>query len=260
MPERQISPISSECLRRNPPEIILVFDNYRGEDASQKMLADKTMGARTAVAAKIFHSDIYEGRERPKICCFAGEHIKNGPAGSTLVANYLRGFGIPPSKIITRQNTFTTITDYLQLHSYMNKYAKDGPVAVVTTDDHINRATCEWLNHFQRKSHKNQKAPQTYFIGSSSPELADLSVRNMDLSLLTKIQNGIRLGKDRDINHGPLERLALILAKQPAFIRRVMEPIARRPNHPHMPEQLKRIQKIAKVMKYNRLARVSNSR
>ena len=134
---------NNENLFSNPPGLILVFDNYRGSTPERQQIAESTMAVRALLASYIYHSDLYSGRERPTLCCFAGEHQEGGESGSEKVKEWLTLCGVPEEKIITRQTTIITRTDITQLHSLAKEKQITSPLAIVTTNDHLTRTQQE---------------------------------------------------------------------------------------------------------------------
>ncbi len=237
---------TAEGLLDNPPKLILVFDNYRGPKPIQKELAEQTMAVRAFVAALIYHSTLYESdTERPTVCSFAGEHEPGAVPGSEEVRNHLLTFEIPPDKITTRQTTITTTTDMMQLHSLSKELRIKGPMAIVTTDDHVKRTEQELVNHFS--SHRDKtNVPQIYIVGPSSKELSQLEIPNfLNDSSRGEIMTIVRSGR---LDHGLVEKIAYLISANPA-LRRYVQPLAERLSHPYTPPKLDRITKISKLFK-----------
>lgn len=240
-----------EALFNNPPQLILVFDNYRSHELWE--IAEKTMQVRAAIATIIFNSGLYrEDADRPLVCCFAGEHEPSAIAGSQKVAHYLRQFGIPENKILTRKNTITTTTDLIQLHATMISRALDS-VVIVTTDDHAKRTQLEIKNHFG-KARRHRKNPQIDVISPSSPVLDKLwAPDHFSPRQTTQIAGLIALGKTDTLNGGITERIATIVSSIPFYgLRATVQKRAEQASHPHIPNDLARIQRVAKRLSNRR--------
>lgn len=238
-------PISAEIetFVENPPEVILVFDNYRG--SKLEALADKTMGVRAAIAELIYHSPLYSNRKKPIICSFAGEHEEGGVAGSQRVARYLDRFGVAEEDIVTRRNTITTTTDLMQLHAFMIANGLK-TAAIVTTDDHVHRTKAEIENHFGR-GRKHGEKPQIYVVSPSSDVAISLYAFYdglEDTIQPTRQQYTYDSSSIKELDGGLTEKIATAIAKIP--IRSFRIPIQRwaeQKSHPHIPAELQRIQK-----------------
>jgi len=231
----------AESFISNPPGLILVFDNFRGVSAKKKSLAELTMHLRAQVASLVYFSDCYKDKDKPFLCCFAGEHEKDGIAGSKRVKEHLLSFGIPEEKIITSQTTITTRTDITKLHSVAKARHINSPLAIVTTDDHVKRTKSEVDNHFSyhvKKHGPNYPIPQIYILSPMSEELKQLTIDG---------RRPMEIVQQVEFDHGYGEKLATILAKYP--ILRIFQPLAEKTTHPYTPIRLKRIQKILKKFK-----------
>lgn len=230
-----------ESFVKTPPEVILVFDNYRGPKLEE--VADKTMSVRAAIAALVYHSTPYLNRIRPVICSFAGEHEEGGVAGSQRVANHLTDFGIPSENIVTRKNTITTTTDLMQLHSFMVANGLE-TVAIVTTDDHVQRTKAEIENHFG-KGRRHGKKANFYVLSPSSEITRNLGsyFNGYNPTMYFRIQKAISLGRTRDLSGGLTEKIATAIARIPIrSLRMSIQRKAEDKSHPHTPVDLKRIQ------------------
>lgn len=235
---------TSEGILNNPPQIILVFDFQDAKEQDAKAV----MGLRAAVAASIYHSTLYDGKQKPLICCFAGEHKPGGEAGSAKVKEYLLEFGVKAEDIDTRETTITTNTDIMQLHSVMrhNKNRKiDGPVAIITTDWHIKRTEQELVNHFNQHTSARHKMPLFYVIGPSSPELQQLLSDKKETGL-EELRQRIEDLKPLTPKGGLTEEIAYWLSKYP-FLKKYLQPLAEKISHP-TPKKLAGIQKILKTL------------
>ncbi len=236
LPTRTAIAETYEGLQQDPPQLILVFDNYRGPNRKQRDLAFRTMYVRAELAAKIYKAYLYKKNERPIICSFAGEHIDNSPPGSDTVSYILReAFGIPQESIVTRKKTITTRTDIQELHAFIIGHQINGPVAIVTTDNHVQRTAQEWINHFKKKG-SNARIPKLYIISPSC-----------NIPNIAKSQYPPTTG----LNHGFSEKIAFGLATIPSdglrnFLQEQIEAIT----HPYTPPQLARIQKAARAMNH----------
>jgi len=235
-------PETLENLFSNPPGLILVFDNYRGATPEKRQVAEETMMVRSLLAAYIYHSNLYSNGEGPTLCCFAGEHEKDGEAGSEKVKKWLKLCGVPEEKIITRQTTNTTRTDITQLHSLAKEHNITEPLAIVTTDDHVKRTQQEIDNHFShhlKKHGSDYNLPQIYVLSPSDERLDCLK------SLYTSgvIQQIEKYVQGHSLDHGFSETLARLLSSHPWL--RVLQPLAENIAHPHTPKKLARINKFA---------------
>lgn len=234
-----------ETFLRNPPQLVLVFDNYRGPQ--KENIAQTTMQVRAAVAASIFHSDLYREAERPLICSFAGNHLPYEKPGSEKVAFYLGVYDIPDDKIITRTNTITTITDIMQFHVLSNKRGLEN-IAIITTDDHVRRTRQEIKNHFARKK-KHGKIPFISVISPSSKILDELKFPdNLDPDLKRQIETAIAIGKTDELDGGIVEKLATLVSYTPDIpkynARFAIQQVAQRIIYPYTPEEIARIYKL----------------
>ena len=241
-----------ETFVKSPPEVILVFDNYRGPNLGS--VAFFTMETRAAVAALVYHSRFYSGRNFPGltppiVCSFAGEHEEKGEAGSQKVAEHLGKFGISYKDIVTRKNTVTTTTDLMQLHAFMT--ARDlKTAAIVTTDDHVLRTKIEIENHFGRGRHHGKK-PNFYVLSPSSEITKELASYFGGYSsiIYSRIQDAINRGRTNALSGGFYEKLATAIALIP--VRRLRVPFQRfaeQKSHPHTPVGLERIAKVAEKL------------
>lgn len=191
---------------------ILVFDNYiPGEtDKSQKI-----MRVRCALAAKIWHSEIYQApQKKPFIVSFAGVHQDGDIAGSGKIARLLVGFKIPKDKIITRRTTMTTTGDVRQLHSLVKELRLEGPLAIVTTNGHIKRTGQEVHNHF--RIHNN--FGPVHVISPSHHLNNFLSLPSHDVldeKVIRRMGNILALANTNALSHGPAEAVAWAFSKVP---------------------------------------------
>ena len=214
--ETSISTESTERILNNPPQLILVFDDWRGEGEEANILAQKTMSVRAGLAASIFHSTLYQSQtERPLIACFAGTHKSSDqqdPVGSQpsalKVSAALAEYNIPPGKIITRENTITTTTDLQQLCAFARAYDINN-IAIVTTDDHVTRTKLEIRNHFANHSWQ----PNITIISPSSSVLNNLRYpKEVDINIRSSIDIAIGIGKRGELDHGWKEDVATVIA------------------------------------------------
>lgn len=243
---------TAEGLLQNPPRLILVFDNWRIDYLSaflnrkpkpeSEEVAYETMQQRAAVAALLYHSELYTDENRPIICSFAGEHMKGDKPGSQKVAEILRTLAIPASKIVTRETTINTVGDITQLHSLAKELHIDGPIAVVTTDDHVARAEQEMVNHFNSHnpdSPRNQ-VPKFYVISRS--------LILHQVPYVTRPHSGLPYQSDLEFrfqypfvaSHGLAEKVAYQVTKRKAL--RPLKRILEWPTHRHTPAKLARIE------------------
>lgn len=241
---KQLNPDSIETFVRTPPQVILVFDNYRGPKLED--VANKTMNVRAAIAALVYYSTLYLHREKPLFCSFAGEHEEGGVAGSQRVASYLADFGIANENIVTRKNTITTTTDLMQLHSFM--IANDlQTAAIVTTDDHVQRTKAEIENHFG-KGRRHGKKPNIYVLAPSSEITRSLGAyfNGFNSDIYLSIQEAISLGRSGELSGGLTEKIATAITRIPIrHLRISIQRTAEQKSHPHTPTDLQRIQKAA---------------
>lgn len=197
---------------RNPPLVILVFDNFTTASEEKSQLI---MQARAALAAKMWHSDTYKTpQERPFIVSFAGIHENGDIAGSQKVAAILKDFQIPEEKIITRQTTITTTGDIRQLHSLLKESEMHitGPVAIVTTDGHAQRTKQEVRNH--ARVHKD--FGPVYVLHPSHPVINHIMItKTLGTRIQKEIRQGIKNGKTPAVNHGLVEGVAWALSAIP---------------------------------------------
>ena len=259
---------TAEGLIEFPPEIILVFD-FEGTQEENSMVrlkagvtgdvagatmkeeADDVMDLRAAIAALIYHSSLYDGKKRPKVCCFAGAHKPGGKAGSAKVKEHLHGFGIKEEDIITTETTITTNTDIMQLHSLMRLLHMTS-AAIVTTDEHIPRTEQERINHFNThinaylKAHgTDYKMPTIYVVGPSSPQLKELEYNGIEQDMMEKkVQPRIEELKSHVTPGGLTEKIAYLLSRFP-WLKKYIQPLAERISHPYTPIKLKIIKELA---------------
>lgn len=231
----------------NPPEVILVFDNYRGKDLKSDCLANRTMAIRAAVAASVYHSFLYGDNNRPIVCSFAGEHEGGDIAGSQKVAAYLRNFKIPADKISLRKNTITTTTDLMQLHAFM---AARGfkKAAIVTTDDNVSRTKLEIDNHF-RRGKKHRIKPDIYVISPSSEIVKWMKdvYPNVASNFSDELVKYRLVGSLQDLNGGLTEKIAIGIARIPFRpLRLPIQRLAENASHSHTPVELVRVQRASK--------------
>lgn len=232
---------SVESFISNPPGLILVFDNFRGVSPEKRSIAETTMHLRSQIASLVYFSDCYTDENRPFLCCFAGEHEKDGPAGSERVKEHLLSFGVPEEKIVTSQTTITTRTDITKLHSVAKARHIDGPLAIVTTDDHVDRTKQEVSNHFSyhlKKHGLNYPVPRIYVLSPKSEELRGLTIEGRTHDEITQQVN---------LDHGLGEKLATLLAKYPYL--RIFQPLAEKTTHPYTPIRLQKIEKLVEKFK-----------
>lgn len=240
--ERQRKLAEIETFAKTPPEVILVFDNYRGRGLEE--LVAQTMGVRAAIAALIYHSNLYSNQKKPFVCSFAGEHEEGGVAGSERVANHLGDFGVSSVDIVTRRNTITTTTDLMQLHAFMIANGLK-TAAIVTTDDHVQRTKTEIENHF-RRWRKHRQKPKIYVLSPSSEITNSLNYRydGFDNYKAMRFNFAINVGRTSELDGGLTEKIATAIAKIP--VRSLRVPIQKRAeqkSHPHTPVELQRIRK-----------------
>lgn len=226
-------------LQNSPPQIIYVFDNYRGEDPVSKELAQQTMETRAALAALLYHSGLYwQDQERPYVASFAGEHQPSQEAGSHQVAGYLEHFGVPRERIILRTDTITTNSDMMSLH-YVIKKERFTSVALATTDDHVVGAALEWINHFHDHKTKH-KIPNMNIVSPSRLKITPLFTDPLERlgtgnELLAEIDWGttdLLRGKFSE-STGPD-----IIRRLPKPIRKHLQPFLERMTHGHIPHAL----------------------
>ena len=244
--ERYQSDPETENFIKNPPQIILVFDNYRGPQKED--VAQTTMQVRAAIAALIYHSQIYSDENRPLVCSFSGKHEPYQKPGSDRIAHYLRGFGIPQEKILTRTNTITTTTDLMQLHVLTNAHGLQN-AAIITTNDHMARTKREIENHFNRKRNHG-KSLNIEVISPSSKTLDLLQLPdNLGANLTIEIETSVELGRIKQLDGGLMERLATVVSYISEHrIRIAIQQKAQQIIYPYIPDDLSRIYKIAKFM------------
>ncbi len=236
--------LETESFVNTPPEVILVFDNYRG--STLEALADKTMEVRAAIAALVYHSNLYTKRKKPFVCSFAGEHEEGQIAGSQKVAEHLKNFGIASQDVISRRNTITTTTDLMQLHAFMIANGLK-TAAIITTDDHVKRTKVEIQNHFGRVKRQRER-PKIYVLSPSSEITESLHYRydGFDNYKSMRFAFVINAGRTKELDSGFAEKVAMAIARIP--IRSLRMPIQRsveQKSHPHTPVALQRIQKAA---------------
>ena len=236
----------TENILRNPPQLILVFDNYR---KGNSILEIATMRTRAAIAAHIYHSDLYPTDEiRPTICCFAGKHTADSVPGSTRVALLLYQYDIPSSKIYTKENTFSTTTDLMQLQATIQAQRAESSI-IVTTDDDVRRTKMAVNNHFARRG-RNRKQYQIEVVGPSADIVNKICMsRDIDTQTRQSIRDAILLGKSDYLNGGVGETLATILAAIPLrLLRKRIQGCAEARTHKYTPPDLARIRFKAKRM------------
>ncbi len=263
-----VSPVeasrSTETLIISPPQIILVFDfestgeekktqrlkaQLRGDVAGSvgEEIASDVMDLRAAVAALIYHSSLYDGKEKPKVCCFAGAHKPGGKAGSTAVKEHLLKFGVNEEDIVTREATITTKFDIMQLFAYMAVHQLTGPAAIITTDWHVSRVIQELKNNRTYKTHPDKY--KVYVLGPSSEVLAQLPYSaEKTIEMQQRLQEISSL-KEKDPGGGLTEKIAYLLSRLSAnpLIRKTgIQQLAEDISHPDKPERLNRMITAAK--------------
>lgn len=246
--ERTQTRFESEAFSSNVPKLILVFDNYRGPKGEK--IAEETMEVRSAVAALIYHSQLYKDHsQRPIICSFAAEHEPYGIPGSEKVSYYLTKFAVPDDKILTRRNTITTITDMYQLHSVMHSRGINNAV-IVTTNDHVTRTELEVENHFGR-GRKHGKMPSIKVASPFSEFLSVLQITGtVDENTKERIMERVGFGQTKLLDGGIMERLAGAVSWIPhRDLRILLQNLSTRVVYPYTPVELERIYKGAKRMK-----------
>lgn len=205
------------------------------------------MFARSAIAALVYHSNLYSERKKPIVCSFAGEHEEGMVAGSQKVADHLKNFGIPSEDIVTRTNTVTTTTDLMQLHAFM--LVRDlKTAAIVTTDDHVLRTKAEIGNHF-RRGRRHGERPKIYVLSPSSGITRSLidCFDGFKNYVPAGLISPISVGKDKELRGGFKEKFATAIALIPVrAIRMPIQRFAEQKSHPHTPVDLERIMKAAK--------------
>lgn len=241
-----------ESILTNPPQLILVFDNWRGDRAKERILAAKTMVVRAALAAKLVHSTIYQNTaDMPFVACFAGEHMPQDTPGSQKVAWELKAFKIPENKIKTRANTITTNTDLLALHAYARAHGLTN-IAIATTPDHVKRTQLEVNNHFQKRNRQDKNEIKIEVISPLSSFLGHLEYRDdLDPKTQAEIEHWITIGTSGELDGNRLqETVATIVAEIPnRYIRRGIQKRLETLGHKHTPQDLERIQRVARKVK-----------
>lgn len=225
----------------NPPDTLLVFDNWRGTKPQQQELAWQTMRTRAEMAAMVYNSDLYKTEEeRPVIYCFAGYHQEGFSSGSASVKNILLGMGIPEEKIVAQDLTNTTRWDITKLHSEMTR-RKLETALILTTDDHVPRTRTAIRNHFARHCRTHGPAypiPDIFVAGPSNPEWDQLVINGENPA-----DQIARLRKQSPrLDHGFGEKVAGFLTEHESLesILTVIENLT----HPHTPKKLEKYKKI----------------
>lgn len=233
---------------KNPPRVILIFDNYRGQSNEALRKSELTMLERGITAMRISRApNLYTESNRPKFVCFAGEHTNHSEPGSEALRRILLGLGAEESEIETRATTITTTTDITQLHSYLKEDETNGPASIVTSDDHVQRTEQEIVNHFS-KHRPGHPVPQLYVVSFSTPEMQKLrlpaEVINSEL-FSQNYQALVVARKDGTLSGGGTEKIARFLSQIPARLQRdTIQRAAELLNHQHTPDALRRINKV----------------
>ena len=248
--DRELKSEAQELLA-HPPQLILVFDNWRGESEKAKELTRLTIRTRALVAATIYFSPLYQNRQRPEITCFAGEHTPNSLPGSMAVHKELIRLTIPVDNIVLRTNTVTTRSDILELLAYAHAQGYES-VGIVTTDDHRVRTMQEWQNHFSDFAKKKRKIkrgqifrPRLYVFSRRSTEtqqVRDSYVHRTEPPPRQLMQAFIEIFPHK-LDGGITEMIAIILANIPIrnwrlFLQNIAE-------KRYIPKQLARIKNAA---------------
>ncbi len=231
----------------DPPQAILCFDNYRGNSPDARAIASLIMMQRAITALIVSHSKkLYPKENRPKIACFAGEHKKGLVSGSALMKRTLMALGAEESEIETRSTTVSTTTDITQFHSYIKENNITGPVAIVTSDDHIERTEQEIVNHFQK--HKHGPIPKIYVLSLHSEEIASLPLPTevrKSLFYLGNFSALVKAEREGSLSGGRTEKIATRISKiKHQHRRETVQAVAEFVNHLHTPEALRRIRRV----------------
>lgn len=205
----------AEGLIENPPQLILVFDNFRGRGKTKEDSAYETMELRASIAAFLYYSDLYQDdSQRPVICCLANKHLPNDKPGSEKIRQLLVTYGVPENKIIARSLTITTKTDISAQHALARELHIEGPTAIVTSIDHVARTEQEIVNHYL--AHNSQTPiPKIYVISATTQELQAIDFfPNNQLPLSRRKQLDEIIDKELTgrLSHGPAEKIAYHLA------------------------------------------------
>lgn len=240
----------------DPPQVVLIFDNYRGQSQAARRKAELTMLERCITAMTISRArTLYTESSRPKLVCFAGEHTKNSQPGSLTIKETLLKLGATEEEIETRKTTITTTTDITQLHSYIKEKCISGPVAIVTSADHIERTEQEAVNHFNRHSSQHP-VPKIYVASSASQEVTGLrlptevinsSFFSDNVNALTEAQ------QDGSLKGGRTENVARSISQiKGPLKRKIIQDLAEFLNHQHTPTTLRRIKRLKGQFKKGR--------
>ncbi len=264
---------TAKGLIQDPPVVILCFDNYRGESPEAQNKVFLTTVERSEIAATINRSkDLYPEGNRPKIVCFAGEHKPGAIPGSQIVKAALLKLGTEEGDIETRTTTISTTTDITQLHSYIKENHITRPVAIVTSNDHVQRTEQEIINHFKKHipsrfkrfirmlqgkhAQKILELPKIYVVSNSSPELNQLSIpaETINSDLFLRHGHAAKAASlDGTLSGGLTEKTATSLSKIPSWLQRdFIQKIAEAANHQHTPKALRRIKRLKRQFRGGR--------
>lgn len=233
----------------DPPQVILIFDNYRGQSQAARRKAELTMLERCITAMTISRArTLYTESSRPKFVCFAGEHTKDSQPGSLTIEETLLKLGATEDEIETRKTTITTTTDITQLHSYIKENRISEPVAIVTSADHVERTEQEAVNHFNQHNSPQHPIPKIYVASSASQEVAGLRLPTevINSSFFSDNVNALaETQQDGSLKGGRTENIARSISqiKGPRK-RKIIQELAEFLNHQHTPITLRRIKRL----------------
>lgn len=197
--------ITADEFFRHPPVAILVYDNFT---AASERKSQQIMQVRCALAAKIWHSELYPtDQERPFIVSFAGVHQGDKIAGSKKVARILRSFKIPDEKIVTRTTTITATGDDRQYHSLAKEREMrlKGPLAIATTNGMAWRSNQSVANH--QRVHRDFGPVYVIYPKHILNDLLPIPSA-LDPRAARKMLKSTALGRSSAVNHGFVEGVA----------------------------------------------------
>lgn len=239
---------TSRGILEDPPGVILCFDNYRGTSQTAKRKASLTMLERGITAMILSRSKKpYTETNRPKIVCFAGEHRPDLGPGSALMKKTLLALGATESEIETRATTIATISDITQLHSYIKENNITEPLAIVTSDDHVERTEQEIVNHFNAHNARHP-IPKIYVVSYASEEINQLFLPGEIINSNLFSENAETLAqaqRDGSLKGGKTEQVARFISRIYGQRQRdIVQGLAELVNHQHTPEALRRIKRL----------------
>lgn len=243
---------SAETLLSKPPVAIFIQDDWRGTGHKNIQKAWDTMLSRCAVAAYLYHSNLYSDANRPLIASFAAEHQPNQEPGSTRIAYFLAdSFKVAEKDIFARKHSANLSGDLTAVHAFINRMrgnGRSGPLAIVTSDDLAGLVSLEWQNHFQDHQYPHPQ-PTTWIISPSTRIFEKVTLPNtLPRGLKEIISNCATLGLSKYTHSGSEARILWVTSHLPGPIRRALITQVRKVTKPYIPHYQKRVTRAGRVM------------